>query len=46
MYLFYLVLYVKVALNAKNVISNVCEMSLHSVLYKAFHRPPPLRDSP
>ena len=80
MYLFYLVLYVRVALNAKNVISNVDEISLtlystklstdplpcgtppnlegeflfsklflfslYSVLYKAFHRPPPLRDSP
>ena len=46
MYLFYLVLYVRVALNAKNVISNVCEISLYSVLYKAFYRPPPLRDSP
>ena len=28
MYLFYLVLYVRVALNAKNVISNVDEISL------------------
>ena len=33
MYLFYLVLYVRVALNAKNVISNVGEMSLCSTKF-------------